>query len=51
MDAPVVSRETTMKEYREVYNKNRKEFLSAANLPKLREAFCKILDVIETPRR
>jgi hypothetical protein len=49
-DAPMVSAETTMKEYRKEYNEKRKEFWNPANLPKLREAFCEILDVIVAPR-
>lgn len=49
-DAPVVSAETTMKEYRKEYREKQKEFLRPENRQRLREQFVEILDVIVKPR-
>ncbi|KAH8802943.1 hypothetical protein F5884DRAFT_491038 [Xylogone sp. PMI_703] len=49
-DAPVVSGETTMDEYRREYREKQKEFLSVENRQKLREQFAGIADIIIIPR-
>jgi hypothetical protein len=48
--APVVSAQTTMKEYRKEYNEKQTEFLRPANKQRLREQFVEIVDVIVKPR-
>lgn len=48
--APVVSAQTTMKEYRKEYREKQKEFFKPENRPWIRENFVKILDVIVAPR-
>jgi hypothetical protein len=48
--APVVSAQTTMKEYRKEYREKQKEFLRPANRQQLREQFGGILDIIVKPR-
>lgn len=48
--APVVSVQTTMKEYRKEYREKQKEFLRPANRQRLREQFGEILDIIVKPR-
>ncbi|KAH8599477.1 hypothetical protein B0O99DRAFT_724679 [Bisporella sp. PMI_857] len=48
--APVVSAQTTMKEYREEYREKQKESFKAANLSWLREQFVCVLDIIGHPR-
>lgn len=49
-DAPVVSAQTTMEEYRKEYNEKQKEFLAPANIQLLRKEPMKIIDVIIKPR-
>jgi hypothetical protein len=49
-EAPAVSAQTTMKEYRKEYREKQKEFLRPANRQRLREEFVRILDVIVKPR-
>jgi hypothetical protein len=49
-EAPVVSAQTTMKEYRKEYREKQKEFLRPANRQRLREQFVEIIDVIVKPR-
>lgn len=48
--APVVSAQTTMEEYRKEYNEKQKEFWRPENIPRLREQFVEICDVIIKPR-
>jgi hypothetical protein len=48
--APVVSAQTTMKEYRKEYREKQKEFLRPANRQRLREQFVEILDIIVKPQ-
>ena len=49
-EAPAVSAQTTMKEYRKEYREKQKEFLRPANRQRLREQFVEILDVVVKPR-
>jgi hypothetical protein len=49
-EAPAVSVQTTMKEYRKEYREKQKEFLRPANRQRLREQFVEILDVVVKPR-
>ena len=49
-DAPVVSAQTTMEEYRKEYNEKQKEFMAPANRKFIRENFEGIIDVIIKPR-
>jgi hypothetical protein len=50
MDAPVVTSETTMKEYRKAYAEKFKEWMSPENIAELREGFIKVVDVVIAPR-
>jgi hypothetical protein len=50
MDAPVVTAETTMKEYREAYAEKRKAWLSPENRVELRKEFKGLVDVIIAPQ-
>jgi hypothetical protein len=49
-EAPAVSAQTTMKEYRKEYREKQKEFLRPANRQRLREQFVRIVDVVVKPR-
>jgi hypothetical protein len=48
--APVVSAQTTMKEYRKEYCEKQKELLRPENKQRFREEFIEISDIIITPR-
>jgi hypothetical protein len=50
MDAPVVTAETTMKEYRKAYAEKRKAWMSPENKPELRKGFIGLVDVIIAPQ-
>jgi len=50
MDAPVVTAETTMKEYRQAYAEKRKARMSPENRAQLRKDFIEVVDVIIVPQ-
>jgi len=50
MDPPVVTAETTMKEYRQAYAEKRKAWMSPENRAELRKDFIEIVDVIIVPQ-